>query len=452
MIDRILTWQPWLGALLACAMGAGVMIPGVFLLGVNGEPSQEFELDECPRHWERLPKRLGGRLAPEGFVLTGPITDVPEFHDCQKLLVRNGRAYGPLVAVFASQHLDTLFDTAAFPIDTIARSAGLILNLGTDAYQPLRIRPGFSCLYVWRRPHSLRWYASIRWVNAAQGRCADSVPIARLDTLNLDVHRTQARNRADSFPPVARWDWDQERNEQYIGIKCGSGWCEIGQRRSEPFAPADAYLPFNSNAPAVQRLKGWYDEQYLAVDGANSTMQPSRVLGTVFPAPGSVRWETLEKMAQESDPSRRWMNVAYIAINEASQHYKLMLNLERVAPGSELQEMNVLAFCWGLRARCSVPPAPTPEQAQSLKAAGQPRLAPMRTCDRGDRNVLWVRITPARRSAETAMYRCVHRTVHDLQHPIIPATARWRWLITDETVWRECTQGCCQVEVADDNG
>src|SRR5688572_12985499 len=38
--------------------------------------------------------------------IAGPITDVPEFHDCQRLRV--GASYGPVVAIWVSVRIDSL--------------------------------------------------------------------------------------------------------------------------------------------------------------------------------------------------------------------------------------------------------------------------------------------------------------------------------------------------------
>src|SRR5262249_9541223 len=88
---------------------------GAGLVGVRSSASRPHRasamaladdtLPECPHDWSQLPKRLGGgRVPAEGFYTVGPITDVPEFHDCQRLVDSTGE-YGPLVAVFAAYDL-----------------------------------------------------------------------------------------------------------------------------------------------------------------------------------------------------------------------------------------------------------------------------------------------------------------------------------------------------------
>src|SRR5690606_10985901 len=206
------------------------------------------------------------------------------------------------------------------------------------------------------------------------------------------------------------------------------GWCDIGRGRTDAYSPEPAYMAMTSTAPAVQRIKGWYDEQLLAVPDANGAMRPSRIRGTVFPAPGSVVWTDLAHkgdIASQGDP---WQVVAYVAIEQRLPHYKLMMNLDPVPRGSSLESMNEMAFCFSTRSRCGVPPSPTKEEAEKLMSDGQPRLAPMANCGEGNAKFLWVRIRPAGdRSGASDMFRCAKRRAHEMQTPVVPATARWRW-------------------------
>src|SRR5207245_9510779 len=101
---------------------------------------------------------------------------------------------------------------------------------------------------------------------------------------------TQANDAA--YPPVARWDWDPAHHEQYIGIKCGVAWCEVG---SQQFAPAPALTAGPSFDPVtgftattgsdhVYTIKGWYDEQQLAVP-AGDGLAPGACHGVLMPKP-----------------------------------------------------------------------------------------------------------------------------------------------------------------------
>ncbi len=416
------------------------------------KPSR-FELAECPEHWKRLPKRLGGGLlGPEGFALSKRNTDVPEFNDCQKLIVNQGTKYGPLTAIFASASLDSVdfvLDTQV--VDSVS-AAALILNLDRSEYTPLGIKPGFSCLYVWSDPgpvppgpvDSLRWHAMLLWVDTAQSRCTVPRHPHELQSSDLKVKRTFSGDAHENFPPVARWDFDSVRMENYMGIKCGAGWCEIGR---PGFTAMPPYHDVLSAQPREQRIKGWYDEQLLAHVDDDGKFGLSAVKGTVFPAPGSVEMEALKAAVTAVNTLERWKQVAYIALDRPSPYYKRMMNLDAVQASASFPEMNILSFCEGTREQCGTPNAPSAAQVAQMTQAGIPRLAPKSGCDEGAITAIWVRITPAGRppGSPEDMYRCVTRRTHNIDVEI-PATARWRWLLSDETVWRECTKGCCQVE------
>ena len=95
--------------------------------------SMDWERPECPATWTglrlplvtaadslrsfRTPASLthgGAYTVPDaGFALTGPITDVPEFHDCQRFVTADRSAFSPLFAVFASKDLGAMFVASA---------------------------------------------------------------------------------------------------------------------------------------------------------------------------------------------------------------------------------------------------------------------------------------------------------------------------------------------------
>jgi hypothetical protein len=67
------------------------------------------------------------------------------------------------------------------------------------------------------------------------------------------------------------------------------------------------------------------------------------------------------------------------------------------------------------------------------------------TIRRGARvDTVWsARIT--HESGRVSAIHGVHRTDHSKWLTSVPATARWRWLDTDEDVWVGCDIGCCLI-------
>ena len=388
---------------------------------------------------------------PSGFSVPGPQTNVPEFNDCQRFIVNGAstgaREYAPLMAIFASQFLDTL----TIPIDTAAAhgaqifAAAEVLNYSLDfVYPQLGIGPYFNCLYIYGSTGKLK--ARMVHVGADEAKCSNVYLAADVPGQQLavrEVHVAKLDKDAD-YPPVARWDWAKEGVLQYIGVRCGRAWCEVG-----PGTAADSSAPaFVSSEPhastlppgvsmaeyRVRAIKGWYDQQLLAME-SGSAASPSTLRGTVFPDTG------LAALTKESLEGH-WQVVSHIALDAppAGQltselaFYKQKFNLDPVPTNAPFSAMNHVRLCFGTIGSCTIPPSPTPSLKKSCgklawtAAAGTKRL--------------WSSITSA--TGDTSLYRCAT----PMEHPSsidIPKTARWRWLAKDETSWRWCPSGCCEV-------
>lgn len=373
-------------------------------------------------------------------------TIVPEFHDCQRLLLADS-SYGVLAAIYASARLDSaLFDLARqnpdphssppcdckIPLDPAythrepPRSSGTRGNPLTDpapaplskstwavaigtivafdgTYAPLGILTPFSCVYF--AGSAATGYAV--WI-ARNGspRCVATLRISELATATrLEVQSYTVSGMLDEdYPPTARWDWDSVHAQQYIGFKCGAAWCEAGVSGFEPSRRWRAPAGMTSRLQRrVFEIKGWYDEQLLSVPG-DFGPRPSSILGTVFPDPGL---DTLTK--RDFDNPRP---AALVMLNKDSANiYKRKLNFVRThSDGSRVKELNVIYVL--------------------------ARTDPMwsnRVMDRTGRNDKSRREHFRDHSADIARGNFV-----------IPGSARWRWKLEDETVWKGCDAGCCE--------
>jgi hypothetical protein len=392
-------------------------------------------MPECPHNWDALEVSKSKKdnqptmtftIGPSGLSVSGSITNVPEFHDCQRMVLRNGN-YGPLMAVFAARDLASIkFNGAS------VTAAAEIFNDSTDfSYPPLGIGPLFNCLYVFGNSGALR--AKMVNVGGQEKDCGKALDTAGMAGVELQVVESlRGRFQGGDFPPVARWDWDSSSRTQYIGLKCGQAWCEIGMRgfvTSTPYYDPPAGMTVLQGPDRVRAIKGWYDQQYLANDPGLGTPSatPSDVKATFFPF-----WD-LNKYRQ-SDFRGRWAPVSYIALSKPSRLYKTKFNLDAVRDGSELKAMNVLSLCIGTIEQCRIPAAlPNP----LMESCGKTVLGKARQNPRW-----WVQITSVDGSS---IYRCVTYRGHETEPP--PPTARWRWLAKDETEWQYCPRGCCEVEV-----
>jgi hypothetical protein len=481
-------------------------IPGLTLTDTR----REFEY--------AIPTQAGTPSGPIGNV-AGPITDIPEFHDCQKFVQRDVAEFDSLFAVFASFRLDSIVSeltwenvtwlssnsavatvnamsgvvTAAAPgsvaITATSLSNGLFVRAITITVQPaptglsgasvsmsapgfalgvgetitlvplmgtktqstlaaaavysygpgyphLGIGPNFSCMYLYFDDDGdlTAKMVPVRQLSAYVHACLEAVDPLTADGTTLTVHRTQLGSPGD-IPAVARWDYDPQNRRYYIGIKCNDAWCEIsGNADGETFTSSPAYggLVATTNENRPLRFKGWYDEQFVAVRDLQGTMRPG-AFGTVIPDPALGTRDSAAFVGE-------WVPVAYIALQPiggdtgAVASYKTKLNLDAVPVQMQLTSLNQIFLCFGTRGECQdvnetiVPTSKCPAQATMW-----------RTYHRW-----WVKIVSAQ--LKDVRYTCVIRRGHDDFKEDIPGTARWRWILNDDTVWRECTQGCCEVE------
>jgi hypothetical protein len=430
---------------------------------------------ECPHDYytEPRPQTKGPGPSPFGDVArSGPITDIPEFHDCQRFITAPSAApetwrYDSLYAVFASFRLDSLeADLCRSPDGvTISKSSDIlrpgvrrsvrdsaaarrtgphvephdverepvsqrrtpcasrdanpsysahaiatatIYSYDTDEYKPLAIQPGWNCLFLYKRE---QWRARMVSVES-DDECLKAVTDPEnLGTL-LAVRATSPGGTNDgSYPPVARWDWDRSRREHYIGIKCGPAWCEIGRTG---FSPS----PSQPSAAPTWKVKGWYDEQHLAIPlpsaGAGLRVRPGVAIGTVAPVDDLATFK-------HEDFAGTWKQVAALTLNAPSPEYasKLLLKGD--------MSRTFLSFCAGTREDCGIP------SNVSFTATTGVYDADL-TAD-----PWWAKLSP--RQGTPRYYQVVRRKHLGIT---IPGTARWRWWPDDERIWILCPEGCCE--------
>lgn len=542
-------------ALLAVAGGCS----NLDLWGMPHSTSDQMDTGrvECPRQWGRIPLFLGHNdpmakqrdslehlhivAGPHGLEFhppngelspAGPITNIPEFHDCQRFVSSSGTSFDSLFAVFASFRLDSV--TRALGWDRVSWSSsdakvatvdsnGIVTALGPGkttitaasiadksragsvvvtvaeqrsartaqrpaadsiaplsvsvpsstplallvhqsvhavaqigaptisslaaaaifsygpGYTPLAIGPNFNCLYVYFDATGVLRAKMVHVDRLAEypTACLDAVDPKTAPGQILTVTKSPTQPPSN-VPAVARWDWDPVARQYFIGIACNDAWCEVGRNAastSRSYAARSAPV----QGDHVIRVKGWYDEQYLAWQPSPAApLEPSGILGTVIPAP---------KLAMLSGKAafQGFVTVAYIALDTTDAKpgsvafFKKKLNLNPVsvvaAPSAHWDpaRLNKLELCFGTESACGV--AWTTEPANVRCAATSFGLSIHRW---------WQRITAAGETVGT--YRCVTRRDHSTYAGSVVATARWRWILSDETVWTACTQGCCQTE------
>ncbi|MBR9991092.1 MAG: hypothetical protein KFH98_15125 [Gemmatimonadetes bacterium] len=375
--------------------------------------------------------------------IAGPITNVPEFHDCQRLVIAG--QYGPLVAVWVSNRINQLYaDLGPVPQDTVGRpadSADLLAATNTTSrsvpvlqiynygdpvpFAPLGELPfGFTCVYF-----TLVQDSTLRAWKYSTGTNNDCYqPLTRSEF--VPVTRVSFEFTKDTdYPPVARWEWDAGQARHGVGVKCGTAWCRLGPLRMT-VQHYDNLVTAAGEDSRVFSIPGWYDEQVLsAPEGGlipikfirreglfpfriilfGRNLKPSGVRGTIFPDP------SLE--SRRIGDFEKWVRVAEVHLSEPSEHYARKFNF--------VHHTEQPAAVIHLRHSTEHDPWPVLKsrdddwQAAIVSSAG----------DTIFRKVIW---------------RGYHDSKAQPGWVPTPGTVRWRWLEVDETTWEWCPEGCCE--------
>lgn len=420
---------------------------------------------ECPGEGAlifQLPDSHGTIHTVTKVTLSGKIAGIPEFHDCQQFIrSTEPKSYDALYAIFAAFRLgdriktlgpgqDSLRNLLGIPADSITLrnhrrvpsvAVATIFSASVNVYAPLRIHPGFNCLVLYQTSATM-WGAKMVPLSIPDSNCAKP-GVAGLSGTTLAVRRRSDPNLSlGDYPQVARWDWDSVHNEQYIGIMCGRAWCEVGNASPE-FTPS-AFLSVDNLPPGIAgtrvvTIKGWYDAQFLGIQ-SDSGLVPSEVYGVIIPNP------TLETMASATVASEtgaqpsaitaydnHWVNVGVVYVSGNYKAFKA--------------GVNIIDYCRGpSNGPCKVPVASQPLPPAPWKQ----RLA---SCDSAQ--AWWARVRPP---VGKPFFVCVR--VRDHGPPLeaamaaggdfagwkisLPASARWRWLVDDESGgWYGCQSSSC---------
>jgi hypothetical protein len=236
---------------------------------------------------------------------------------------------------------------------------------------------------------------SLKYVPPAPGRKEQWVAVMRpkgsTQGTALAVVRFEGEpccTSATAYPGVARWDYDEKDHHQLIGIKCGDGWCAIGRQPKYQ----NSYV-----GGKKRRVKGWLDEQRLAVrDKSGEPLKPSKHgVSTIFAV------DNLESYTKPEDFEKPdWIHVATIS---SPQEYPKLGLIGSPGIQAEMYLHHVAS------------PAAWSARIISIDKKGK---------------------------ATTSEFK-VDMVGHDGED--IPGVARWGWDDNDETIWVRCANGCCQV-------
>lgn len=411
---------------------------------------------ECPHSWSKfldttVYSHSGPALIPlsyNQFSLPGAITDIPEFHDCQRLISpTNPDRYVAHAAIFAAFDLDGAYARRkkANPTGLIREQTGRLRRASRSAgaeystdesvvsegvavaeivsegdYPQLGIGRGFNCLFL--DGTGTAWSGVMVFVGQKEEKCEGLVPTSTMKLAKLWVRTGGVGTSPTDVPPVGRWDVDAKVAVQLMGIKCDDRWCDIGgQFDFEPRRPAG-----DATRPKEQRIKGWYDEQRLAEfdPGSGNVTTPGASTATVIPDRelGSYTMPGFEASGVT------WLPVARVAMDKGSITYSKKNGFEPVPSSMPMNAMTYVYLCKGDADRCQIPATAVDLRARCVS---NPRW--------------WAK---TQHGPAAAKYYCVKYRGHPAGFSI-PAVVRWRWRANDETIWISCPEGCCETDSFD---
>lgn len=366
------------------------------------------QLDLCANAADSVARWSSLALArPEMLRLARLSFEVPEYHDEGRLPI-GGDALGPYAGIFASplmsgftrrgqiyEHGRPGVLAAVVTVQRDDRSAPL-----PDAYRALNLDYGLNCVWL-HLPAPTGDYVSYVSPGTAAGCDRTKVP-SNLAPLPVAVHSPGGPH--GDYPAAARFDTDRT-GRLVLGFKCLNAWCEAGTVNDRRRGPWTTYArdedagsdgrPLQTREPEaggkrVRQVKGWHDEQYLAVRDRQGYWRRTNIRASLVP-------DTRVAAYDKADFMNRWVRVATIEIHgdlpSDSKYYR-----------------------WGLRT---------------------------------GRNQLWMRYDGTswagqlRRRGEPAVpWRIIEGHKHyDVP---VPAITRFRWTNRDEGAWAPCGTSCCK--------
>ncbi len=415
-------------------------------------PQAQFRVTSpgCPHDARFTLERTGGAhdtVQYDSMPVSGLISNIPEFHDCQRLLQGTSQAYGPLVGVWASWALDRFDDTLS-ALRGEAYAVAEVLSWD-GPYAPLGIRKGFNCLYMMRDGDSLKAWMMAVYTDAI--RCTRSYlphaagpqqdPAYPVTSLSVDFETDSSGTGAD-IPPVARWDWNPRNNTQTIGVKCGPRWCIVGSSRGfnmgirHRYGSAPWHTRMGPNIPSrdVARVienRGWHDEQLLDPAEGRKTLASSITVGA-YPHP-SLRGYTAEVFADfQYHPS------AFVVMTmpaRPDQNARNIADQYRAKYNFTPDSLNRIDLCAG-----------PPGTGDRMCSTGH---QPAPACNIEAPDEAWTaRVTNGEGATR---FFCVRKCTfpENVAGPFPSlarvgiGTVRWRWKEIDGTLWISCPKGCC---------
>ena len=419
---------------------------------------------ECPHYWAGTDHGLGA--LGDTLPIAGQQANVPEYNDCQRFIERN-LTYSAIQAVWVHERVAQFYNrvnaltppSGGTPTEDLNGQPAVFLGAGdssgavtasgriavvglvwsTGKYTQLGLADsGFTCVVMrWRKRNA----AVSDSYSALMVHVKDKFDCVNLRKLHLNMGyplevTALSPRTGDRTPQVARWDWDAESKDQYMGMWCPSGWCEFHNKGYHTSPSHNSGVgSYAGVAGMAVREKGFYDDQFLAAPASSGNAVEAGPLGSAGPIRGTIYPEPNIGSRSLPQYDRKWLRVARVSLSDSSKAY-LAKYLYTKHPADPDDKHAFISLCF-VKAASEVS-RDTPDAQRPC-----PGPVPARTCERDNHNNgFWYMQIDNPTQKKIRSYCVVYRKAP--KNVLIPSVVRWRWTKRDEIIWSPCPGGCCE--------
>jgi hypothetical protein len=190
-----------------------------------------------------------------------------ENYDTNKLRAHDKSQFGPKARIWPVPKLGGVSD-ADFAAPTLVAIVHVEGGKAGDpvadqSYSRLRLTYGINCVAI--QNQGSNWFGIV-WHATGDECVVPGIPS------NFAIAARRETTYSGQYPAVTRWDegttWlsasDPAHVQPTIGVRCGSGWCELGPNNFQSVAPAWTTIAGMPSDPEVVN-RGAYDEQFVSI-------------------------------------------------------------------------------------------------------------------------------------------------------------------------------------------